>query len=229
MTSFWQPRATSSGASRSDSIRRFRSGCGTGRSSRSGRMPTPSLQIRLAGPGVIGAIVRRPTLETVIRQYATGGIDIVGADMLTFIERARAKKIRIKPRDLPDRPSLLAGAALCLRAGTRGRLAILQGAVGRRLHPLPLRPRQRILRALSRPGDAVLLRLLHRLGQCAGDGAARQARHDLPQAAPSARRPVPRRRLRVGRAAVPCRGALRRLRARRDALRSNSTTTRLPR
>ena len=60
----------------------------------------PDLQIRLAGPGVIGAIVRRPTLETVIRQYATGGIDIVGADMLTFIERARAKKIRVKPRDL---------------------------------------------------------------------------------------------------------------------------------
>ncbi len=59
------------------------------------------LLIRLAGPGVIGAIVRRPTIETVIRQYATGGIEITGADMLTFIERARAKKIRVKPRDLP--------------------------------------------------------------------------------------------------------------------------------
>ena len=58
------------------------------------------LLIRIAGPGVIGAIVRRPSLETVIRQYATGGIAIAGADMLTFIERARAKKIRIKPRDL---------------------------------------------------------------------------------------------------------------------------------
>ena len=58
------------------------------------------LLIRIAGPGVIGAIVRRPSLETVIRQYATGGIAIAGADMLTFIERARAKKIRIKPREL---------------------------------------------------------------------------------------------------------------------------------
>ncbi len=61
----------------------------------------PSLRIRLAGPGVIGAIARRPRLETVIRQYATGGIDFVGADMLTFIEKARAKKIRVKPRDFP--------------------------------------------------------------------------------------------------------------------------------
>ncbi len=61
----------------------------------------PHLLIRLAGPGVIGAIARRPTLETVIRQYATGGIDFAGADMLTFIEKARAKKIRVKPRDMP--------------------------------------------------------------------------------------------------------------------------------
>jgi cyclopropane-fatty-acyl-phospholipid synthase len=61
----------------------------------------PQLLIRLAGPGVIGAIVRRPSLETVIRQYATGGIDFAGADMLTFIEKARAKKIRLKPRDMP--------------------------------------------------------------------------------------------------------------------------------
>jgi cyclopropane-fatty-acyl-phospholipid synthase len=61
----------------------------------------PALRVRLAGPGVIGAIVRRPSLETIIRQYATGGIDFAGADMLTFIEKARAKKIRVKPRDLP--------------------------------------------------------------------------------------------------------------------------------
>ena len=61
----------------------------------------PDLRIRLAGPGVIAAIVKRPSLETIIRQYATGGVDFVGADMLTFIEKARAKKIRVKPRHLP--------------------------------------------------------------------------------------------------------------------------------
>ena len=59
------------------------------------------LRIRLAGPGVISAVAKKPSLETIIRQYATGGVDFVGADMLTFIEKARAKKIRVKPRDLP--------------------------------------------------------------------------------------------------------------------------------
>ncbi len=59
----------------------------------------PKLKIRITDPGVIGAIVRRPNLETAIRQYATGGVAIAGADMLTFMDRARAKKIRIKPRD----------------------------------------------------------------------------------------------------------------------------------
>ncbi len=61
----------------------------------------PNLRIRIAQPGAIGAIFRRPGLETIVRQYATGGLDFVGADMLTFIEKARAKKIRLKPRDLP--------------------------------------------------------------------------------------------------------------------------------
>ena len=59
----------------------------------------PNLMITIANPGVIGAIIRRPSLETLLRQYASAGIDIAGADMLTFIEAARAKKIKIKPRD----------------------------------------------------------------------------------------------------------------------------------
>ncbi len=59
----------------------------------------PKLMIRITDPGVIGAIVRHPTLETAIRQYATGGVAIAGADMLTFMDKARAKRIRIKPRD----------------------------------------------------------------------------------------------------------------------------------
>ncbi len=57
----------------------------------------PELRIRINGPGVIGAILRRPTLETVLRQYAEGGIDFAGGDMLTFIEAGRARKVRLKP------------------------------------------------------------------------------------------------------------------------------------
>jgi cyclopropane-fatty-acyl-phospholipid synthase len=70
------------------------------------------LRIRIASPGVMGAIVRKPTLETLLRQYASGGIDFAGADMLTFIETARKKKLRLKPRDL--RLGYLAARALPL-------------------------------------------------------------------------------------------------------------------
>lgn len=59
----------------------------------------PKLLITIANPHVIGAIVRRPSLETLMRQWATGGIDTSGADLLTFIEKARAKKSKLKLRD----------------------------------------------------------------------------------------------------------------------------------
>jgi len=65
-----------------------------------GANASPDLQITIGSPATIGAIIRRPSLETLFRQYATGGIDIAGADMMTFIGAARAKRIKIKRRDL---------------------------------------------------------------------------------------------------------------------------------
>ena len=62
-----------------------------------GPQANPDLRIRINGSGVIGAILRRPNLETVLRQYSTGGIDFAGADMLSFIEAGRARKVRLKP------------------------------------------------------------------------------------------------------------------------------------
>jgi cyclopropane-fatty-acyl-phospholipid synthase len=56
----------------------------------------PNLRIRINGSGAIGAIMRRPNLETVLRQYAEGGIDFAGANMLAFIEAGRARKVRLK-------------------------------------------------------------------------------------------------------------------------------------
>ena len=57
--------------------------------------------IRLSGPGVIGSMMRRPTLEMLVRLYATGHIDFEGGDLIDFSEalktkrsnRARLKKI----------------------------------------------------------------------------------------------------------------------------------------
>ena len=45
--------------------------------------------IDLSGPGVIGRMIRRPTLETIVRLYATGHIDFQGGDLIDFTEALR--------------------------------------------------------------------------------------------------------------------------------------------
>ncbi|WP_457574467.1 class I SAM-dependent methyltransferase [Desulfolithobacter sp.] len=44
--------------------------------------------ITIRDPGVLGCILRRPTLETLLIQYATGGISYRGGDLITFYEKA---------------------------------------------------------------------------------------------------------------------------------------------
>ena len=61
-----------------------------------GRQADPARCIAIRGPGVLGSLLRRPTLETLLHHYATGRIDFEGGDLLTFITLAREKKIKIK-------------------------------------------------------------------------------------------------------------------------------------
>jgi cyclopropane-fatty-acyl-phospholipid synthase len=58
--------------------------------------------IRVAGPGVLGALFRRPSFEHLFRRYASGDIDIEGGDLLDFVDAARRRKkeSRIRLRDL---------------------------------------------------------------------------------------------------------------------------------
>jgi cyclopropane-fatty-acyl-phospholipid synthase len=70
----------------------------------------PGLRIRIAGPGVLGSLLRRPTLTTLLRQYATGGIDLLGDDLIAFFEVMREKRSRSDYRALRKRELL--GAAL---------------------------------------------------------------------------------------------------------------------
>lgn len=57
-------------------------------------------RIVIDGAGTLGALLRRPQLETLARLYATGRIDFRGADLITMIEAARTRKVRLKLRDL---------------------------------------------------------------------------------------------------------------------------------
>lgn len=48
--------------------------------------------ISLSGPGVVGSMIRRPTLETMVRLYATGHIDFEGGDLIDFSEALKTKR-----------------------------------------------------------------------------------------------------------------------------------------
>ena len=54
----------------------------------------PRLCISISGPGVISSMLRRPTLENLVRHYAQGRIDIVGGDLMDFGEILRVKRSR---------------------------------------------------------------------------------------------------------------------------------------
>ncbi|NNJ26852.1 class I SAM-dependent methyltransferase [Alienimonas chondri] len=63
-----------------------------------GSNPHPELRIALAGPGVIGTLIRRPTLDNAVRLYATGQIEFRGGSLIDFGDLARVpgstKKLR---------------------------------------------------------------------------------------------------------------------------------------
>ena len=51
------------------------------------------LRIVIAAPGVLASLLRRPTLETLVRLYAAGGIDVAGGDTMTFAGRLRDRRV----------------------------------------------------------------------------------------------------------------------------------------
>lgn len=48
--------------------------------------------VDISGPGVIGALMRWPTLETLVRLYATGQINFEGGDLIEFSEAMRTTR-----------------------------------------------------------------------------------------------------------------------------------------
>ena len=58
--------------------------------------------IKVARPGVLGALFRRPTLDHLFRRYVSGDIELEGGDLIAFAAaaRRRRKKTRIGLADL---------------------------------------------------------------------------------------------------------------------------------
>lgn len=59
------------------------------------------VRVRIASPGVIGAILRWPTLDNFFRQYATGQLEVLGGDLVDFFDAARVEKSRSRMKRLP--------------------------------------------------------------------------------------------------------------------------------
>jgi cyclopropane-fatty-acyl-phospholipid synthase len=51
----------------------------------------PHIQLSISGPGVISSVMRRPNLETLLRLYAAGHIDVQGANLYEFMAIASVK------------------------------------------------------------------------------------------------------------------------------------------
>lgn len=63
-----------------------------------GKEADPNFYVSIGGPGVIGSILRRPTLENLLRHYASGALDFAGGDLIEFGEVARSKRSRTRLR-----------------------------------------------------------------------------------------------------------------------------------
>lgn len=61
----------------------------------------PGLEISVSDPGVFGSLLRSPRAETLLRMFASGGIDYSGGDLLTVLETARVRNSRRRTRGLP--------------------------------------------------------------------------------------------------------------------------------
>jgi len=60
----------------------------------------PELFISISGPGVIGSLLRWPTLDNLLRHYATGRIGFHGGDLMKFGDVARIKQSRSRLKQL---------------------------------------------------------------------------------------------------------------------------------
>ena len=54
-----------------------------------GREVESGVVLSVAGPGVLGSLLRRPTLERLLLAYASGGLELLGADPIHWVELAR--------------------------------------------------------------------------------------------------------------------------------------------
>ena len=146
--------------------------------------------------GAIASLLRRPNIDTLLNLWVTSRVDCATARFSTWPGGGR----RFAPGILfATRQAAGVEDRACLSAGACRRPAAARSFErdGVRRDGSPSTNKQNISHHydvsnkfyshVPRSGDGLQLRLLHRLGQRSRHRAARQARHDLPQAAAASR------------------------------------------
>ncbi|PWR24745.1 SAM-dependent methyltransferase [Zavarzinia aquatilis] len=57
-------------------------------------------QVVFDSAATIGRLLRKPTLENLVIHYAEGHVDLVGGDLIDFVEAAQKRRMKLKWRDL---------------------------------------------------------------------------------------------------------------------------------
>jgi cyclopropane-fatty-acyl-phospholipid synthase len=67
-----------------------------------GQQAVPGPTIAIAGPEVLGALFRRPSVDHLFRRYVSGDLSLQNGDLIGFLETARLakKSARLRPSDL---------------------------------------------------------------------------------------------------------------------------------
>ena len=63
-----------------------------------GREAPADRYLAIRGPGVLGSLLRRPTLDTLFRHYVKGQIELHGGDLIGCFELVRRERKRKKVR-----------------------------------------------------------------------------------------------------------------------------------
>jgi cyclopropane-fatty-acyl-phospholipid synthase len=65
-----------------------------------GREVEPGYKIVVRSVGTLGSLLRRPSMANLARHYALGNIDLQGDDLITMIEKARARRVKFRGKEL---------------------------------------------------------------------------------------------------------------------------------
>lgn len=88
----------------------------------------PDLCVAIQSAGVISSLLRRPTLENLVRHYATGGIEVRGGDLISFGDAVRVERSSKKLKQV--RKGLVARSALPFVFSPANRAATTRGYAG---------------------------------------------------------------------------------------------------